>query len=275
MVQVILAGLFFCFASGCTKAPSSEGLSPSKEQVLPQADVVSTFTLVGHSQSGRKKWQVQGQTANLMEETVHLSPVAATSFGEVNVHLTAEQGQFHKPTQDVHLEKDVVVTTSDGARLNTDRLDWKAQREMGRTDDWVTVTRPGMVVVGKGGIGYPKLRRVRLAEQVKVTLQGKEGNVVVTCDGPMEVDYKRNKARFWRNVHVRDSKGLIQSDRMDVTLEPRTNQIRQANCWGHVQIHRKNQVSFSHWAKYHWQVPGRTLLSGHPQLVMRGEEDGQ
>lgn len=266
--RVILSVVFLFFLSGCAKETKS-GLAPqTSSESASRGDLISIFTLVGHSQTGRKKWQIQGQTANITEETVHLAPVEATSFGQVIVHLTAERGSYHKPTQDVHLEEDVVVTTSDGARLTTDSLDWKAEREMGRTDDWVAVTRPGMTVVGKGGIGYPKLRRVRLEREVTLTIQQKESNAVVTCDGPMEVDYKRNKARFWRNVQVRDSKGLIQSDRMDVTLNPKTNQIDETTCWGHVQIHRENQVAFGSRAKY-WQIPGRTSLSGHPQLVMR------
>ncbi len=267
---------------------------------------VSTFTLVGHDPTGRKKWEVQGQTADLLGEMVHLSPVAATSYGDVTVHLTAKRGQFHKSKQDVHLEEEVVVTTSDGAKMTTDSLDWAAEKGMSTTSDWVTVTRPGMKVVGKGGVGFPKLKRIRLERQITVILQGKEGSRAgardfsglaagaaagavgsattrpgaarnveevtrVTCEGPMEVDYGRRKARFWRNVQVRDAKGYILSDRMDVTLDPAVNEIQRATFWGHVKIHRPPQMAAANRANY-WKTGGRVRLAGHPRLVMVPQE---
>lgn len=246
---------------------------PAAEATGTPADVISTFTLEGHSNDGRRKWQVQGQTANLLTETVELSPVSATSFGETDLHLTSKQGSFNKMSRNVHLEKDVVVTTSDGARLTTNSFDWMAQRETGTTSDWVTVTRPGMEVVGKGAIGYPKLKRVRLQREITVTLLAQDGaQTVVTCEGPMEVDYKHLKARFWRNVQVRDPKGFIQCDRMDVALESQNKQIRQATCWGHVKLHHGPQVATADRAIY-WKSPAHTQLLGHPRLVMLPEEE--
>ncbi len=95
---------------------------------------------------------------------------------------------------------------------------------------------------------------------------------MVTCDGPMEVDYGRHKARFWRSVLVRDAKGTIRSDRMDVTLIPQTNQIDQAVFWGHVKIVHGPQSAFANRANY-WQPQGRTSLIGHPKLVMVPEKE--
>ena len=248
--------------------------SPKVTVPSPENDVISTFTLVGHSETGRKKWEIQGRTADLMAGTVFLSPVSATNFGNVDTHLTAKTGKFDRGTQDIHLEEDVVVTTSDGARLTTDSFDWMAQREMGSTQDWVTVTRPGMVVYGRGGVGFPNLKRFRLKEQVTVTLQGKDGKTVVTCDGPMEVDYGRSKARFWRNVKVRDTKGLIQSDRMDVLLDSQTKQMREATFWGHVEITHETQIARANRAKY-WQPNGHTLLVGHPRVMMLASDSNR
>ena len=271
-LQVLIGCVMVLLASGCGKSSPQGPGGQSASTSGPQGDSISAFTLVGHADDGRKKWEIQGQTANLLGETVHLSPVSATSFGNVNVHLTAERGQFHREAQDIHLEKDVIATTSDGARLTTDSFDWMAKLETGRTADWVTVTRPGMTVVGKGGIGYPKLKRLRLERQVTVTLKGEKGTTLVTCDGPMEVDYGRRRARFWRNVLVRDAKGFIRSDRMDVALEQETNRMEKATCWGHVEIHHEAQVAFCNRANY-WQSPGRTRLLGHPKIVMLPENE--
>ena len=266
---ILFALVGVVFVNGCLSSHRGSGSSANLQSA---GDAISTFTLVGNTETGRKKWEVQGDTADLMGDVVYLSPVAAKSFGSVDLHLTAKSGRFHKESQDVHLEKDVVVTSSDGARLVTNSLDWKAQREMSSTSDWITVTRPGMTVMGRGGIGFPKLKRVRLEREVTVTLQGNEGQTIVTCEGPMEVDYGRHKARFWRNVWVRDAKGNIRSDRMDVTLDSQTNQIDEASFFGHVQIHNKTQTATAQRAKY-WQLPGRTRLIGHTKLVMLPENE--
>ena len=238
----------------------------------PVADVVSTFTLVGHTESGRKKWEVRGQTADLLADTVHLSPVSAKSFGKVEVHLTADRGQFNKANQDVHLQDNVVAVTSDGARLVTDSLDWVQTSETGTTRDPVTVTRPGMKAVGLGGVGRPKLKKVRLERDVTVTLEGQDGVTVITCDGPMEVDYGRHRARFFRNVLVRDAKGFVQADRMDVTLDSVTSRMEKATFWGHVEIHHGSEVAHSNRAEY-WQPRGHVRLVGHPRLVMFTENE--
>lgn len=233
----------------------------------PGADIISTFTLVGHTESGRRKWEVQGKTADLLGDTVRLSPVSAKTFGKVEVHLTADEGEFHKVSQDVHLQGNVVAVTSDGARLVTDSMDWVQQTETGTTRDPITVTRPGMRAVGVGGMGQPRMKKVRLDRQVTVTLEGQGGPTVITCDGPMEVDYGRNRARFHRNVLVRDSKGFVQADRMDATLDSVTSRMDKATFWGHVEIHHGSEVSRSNRAEY-WQLRGHVLLTGHPRLVM-------
>ncbi|MBI3318958.1 MAG: LPS export ABC transporter periplasmic protein LptC [Candidatus Omnitrophica bacterium] len=266
------ASLCVAFLGGCQKVPPQAKTSVSGVQEAAERDVISTFTLVGHSENGRRKWKVEGETADLMAETVELSPVRATTFGQIEMNLTAKKGWFHKPTRDIRLREDVVVTTSDGAWLTANSFNWKAQEETGTTDDWVTMTRPGMKVVGQAGVVYPKLKRLRLLKQVTVTLLGEKGKTLVTCEGPMEVDYHHHKARFWRNVIVEDSKGTIRSDRMDVALEPNTHQLTRASFYGHVQIHQENRVATSHRANY-WQPLGKTMLTGHPRLLMASSRE--
>ncbi len=267
-VQGVLWLLLLAFLSGCAEKESP--LPPTGGPVAVN-DAVSVFTLVGHTETGRKKWEIQGETADLLGESVQLSPVTANNFGKTDVHLTARQGRYHKTTQDIYLKKNVVVTTSDGIRLTTDSLKWIARQEFGRTLDPVRVTQSGMTVTGLGGAAFPKLKRVRVERKVSVALEGKEGLTLVTCDGPMEVDYAKRKARFWRNVWVRDSKGFIRSDRMDVVLDSKENRIQEARFWGHVQIHRENQRATAQRANY-WGDPERTRLMGHTRMVVMAQE---
>ena len=263
-----LLALCGLLVAGCSNRElPATGSSAIPATVRQGGDVLSTFTLVGHTETGRKKWEIQGETADLLSETVELSPVQAVSYGKVQLHLTADRGWFDKISQDVRLRGRVVATTDDGARLTTESLDWSQEKETGTTEDWVHVDRQGMTAVGLGGTGFPNRKRVRLEKQVTVTLQeAQKGTTVITCDGPMETDYGRHKARFWKNVLVRDAKGFIRSDRLDATLDPETRELKKATFWGHVEIHQEDRLATANRANY-WPVQGRMQLVGHPKLV--------
>lgn len=261
----LLVGCLF-LAAGCSKGVLPPTGSAAMPGVVPASDVVSTFQLVGHTETGRKKWEVQGETADLMNETVELSPVRATGYGKVEIRLSAQKGFFNKGSQNVHLEGDVVAITSDGAELTTQTMDWESEKQEGHTEDWVRVDRVGMTAIGLGGTGYPKRKQVRLEKQVTVTLKDPKGLTVITCDGPLEVDYGRHKARFWRRVKVVDSKGEIRSDRLDVTFNPTTNQLDKAIFWGHVEIDHGKQRAHANRMNY-WQPLGRIQMVGHPRIL--------
>jgi LPS export ABC transporter protein LptC len=265
-----LALFFILLGAGCTKGSPPPAPGPEAPAASgPAQDVISSFTLMGNDRTGRKKWEIEGQTANLLAETVLLSPVTAKSFGKAQTTLTAARGKFQKQSRDVELKEDVIAVTSDGARLSTDTFFWSADRGMGRTSDWVTITRPGMVVAGKGGIGFPSLKKVKLEKEITVTLTGAKGKTVITCDGPMETDYGRGRIRFLKKVVVRDAQGTIHSDRMDVALDPKTNQIRRITCLGDVVIRQADRVSYADRADY-WQPRGDVRLMGHPRIVWVG-----
>ncbi len=265
----MLAGCLI-LASGCSKSalPPTGGATG-----LPGSgggDVISTFKLVGHTDAGRKKWEVQGETADLLSDTVQLSPVRAVSFGQVQINLSAQKGFFNKKSQNVRLEGDVVAVTSDGGTLSTQSLDWYQDRQVGHTEDWVRVDRTGLVAIGLGGSGRPKVKQVRLERQVTVTLQDLKGKTVITCDGPLEVDYGRHKARFWRHVKVVDAQGTIRSDRLDVDFHPTTNQMEKAVFWGHVEIDHGSQKAHANRVNY-FQPLGRIQMVGHPRLLLATE----
>jgi hypothetical protein len=124
-----------------------------------------------------------------------------------------------------------------------------------------------MTALGLGGTGYPRMKRVWLERRVTVTLEDPKGKTVITCDGPMEVDYGRHKARFWRNVKVVDAKGEIRSDRLDVAFAPQTNRMDKAVFWGHVVIDHGDENARANRVNY-WQLLERIQLVGHPRITL-------
>jgi LPS export ABC transporter protein LptC len=269
MVVLIGAGVGWGWAR---KSSTEKPVISAPETPAPGGDQVSVFTLVGHTETGRRKWEVEGETADLTGQMVQLSPVKAISYGKVDIQITAQRGRFHKKSKNVHLRGNVVAITSDDSRLETEVLDWNQLRESATTKWPVKMLRVGMTATGKGAVAYPKRKWVKLFEKVTVTMQDPKSTTVVTCDGSMEVDYARNKARFWKNVKVTDARGTITSDRLDLNLNPKTHQMDRAIFWGRVRIDHGNEVAYANRVNY-WQPLGYVRLIGHPKLVLTPEQE--
>jgi LPS export ABC transporter protein LptC len=64
--------------------------------------------------------------------------------------VTSDEGELNQGTKDVELRGHVVLVSSDGLRLETQRLRWDADGQRVWTDEPVTIYRTGAVVRGSG-----------------------------------------------------------------------------------------------------------------------------
>lgn len=64
--------------------------------------------------------------------------------------VTGNEGDLNQDTKDVELRGNVVLVSSDGLRLETDRLRWDAEGQRAWTEDPVVIYRSGAVVRGTG-----------------------------------------------------------------------------------------------------------------------------
>lgn len=64
--------------------------------------------------------------------------------------VTGDEGDMNQETKDVDLRGHVVLISSEGLRLETDRLHWDAAGQRAWTDEAVTIYRSGAVVRGTG-----------------------------------------------------------------------------------------------------------------------------
>jgi len=64
--------------------------------------------------------------------------------------VTGDEGDLTDATKDVAIRKSVVLVSSDGTRLETDHLRWRAKEKRVWTDAPVTLYRKGAVVTGQG-----------------------------------------------------------------------------------------------------------------------------
>jgi LPS export ABC transporter protein LptC len=213
---------------------------------------VMAFSLSGYEKNGRKKWEVQGKSADIMSEVVNLTDVVAKAYGEeIDMTLTADKGVFNRNTSDAHFESNVVVSGTDGTKMTTDEADWK------NTDQKIVTDKP-----------------VKLYAEMKETSgDGTEKKIPTTivCDGPMEINYGKNYAVFNTNVRVDDERGQIFCDTATAYYDSNTKKVSRIVARGNVKIVRGGSWTFSDEAVY-LAAEQKVILSGSPKVIIYPEE---
>ena len=251
---------------------------------------ILTFNLAGFDEGGKKKWEIEGRSADIFGDLIKLDGVVTKAYGEEDsLTLTADEGTYDKANNRVHLEKNVVAISESGAKLTTNSLDWDANLETVTTEDYVKVEKDNLESAGTGAVGQPNLKTVQLNEDVTVNIYPKQGTqqqqpTVITCRGPLVVDYEKNIARFNEEVKVKDKEGEIYSDKMDVYFiagdepvsggETKSMKIIKIVCIGNVKIVRGENISFSQEAVY-TANDRKVILTGEPKLVIYSSEEGK
>ncbi len=268
---------------------------------------IMDFSLASFGEKGKKSWDLSGKSADIFSEVIKLKDVIGNLYGkDEDIKLTADKGDFDKTQGKIHLEDNVIITTSTGAKLTTDSLDWDRKNKLVTTKDMVNIERGNMVTTASGAHGEPDLKKVSLEKDVTVNInpdteeKSKEQNVkkkiVITCDGPLQIDYDKNIATFNNNVKVDTQDAIIQSDIMDVyfgkagagkdtsgskkadsdvgsTLggSAMGSKIDKIVARGNVKITRGENVSYSDEATYN-ALDKKIILSGKPRLIIYSGE---
>lgn len=246
----------------------------SADPLLAQTDSqqMEGFNLSGYRDGGQKSWDLKGKTADIQNNEINITDVDANSYGEEDMNVTAKKGRIDKQSGDMKLQEDVVVTTSGGMTMTTDTLNWQKKEDLITTDDKVTIVRENMTAVGQGAVAQPGLNKAKLNENVSVEFKPKandsmEGEITITCDGPMEVDYEGQTAVFNDNVIAVQGDRRLMADKMELFFDSEKKQIKQMICTGNVLIVQGENTSFSDKAVYE-AGSKKIKLYGRPKLLL-------
>jgi len=260
------------------------------EDKKESAQQIGDFTLSGSGEKGKKSWDLAGKSADIDNEMVKLKEVVANNYGEKDsINLTADNGNFNKASGVVKLKDNVVITTTSGVKLTTDSLDWDRKQQMISTLDKVNLARADMNLSGDGAKGQTALKQIVLEKNVRLDISptnkqtNKVEKIMITCDGPLDVDYGKNIAIFNNNVKVEKSDLTIFSDKLQVYFTSGNNKqvnnskvgdiagmsgaINKIIALGNVRILRGENVSYSQEAIYTAQDKKITLI-GKPQIII-------
>ena len=277
--------LFFAFSSFTC---ASFAAAPAQEA----GQQINDFSLSGFGDKGKKAWDLSGKSADILNEVVKLKEVVGNHYADNdNINLTADKGDFNKKSGLVHLEDNVIITTSSGAKLTTDSLDWDRKKQIVTTLDRVNIQKQDMNLSGVGAFGATALKQMELEKDVRLDIQpldkqkGKKEKIMITCDGPLEVDYEKNIAVFNNNVKVEKPDLTIYSDKMLVYFTPKQEEAKGAQeslamassikkiiAQGNVRILRGENTTYSQEAIYNAESK-KITLTGRPQIIIYQAEN--
>jgi len=232
------------------------------------------FNLQGYTNDGQKNWDVKGDTADIQGNMIKISNVDANQYGEQQVNLKAKNGTVDKTSGNILLEKDVVITSETGSQLKTDSLDWQKEKDLVKTDDPVQLTDKGVQINATGMEATPGLKTAEMQKDVTVKIQP-EGNkekppadpVTITCDGPLEIDQKKNIAILNNNVVAVQLDRTLKADKMEVYFDATNKKISQMICIGNVVLIQGGNATYAERAVYN-AVDQNVVLTGRPKLIL-------
>ncbi len=245
------------------------------------------FNLAGYGAQGQKAWEVEGASMDMLGDDINITDMRAKLYGNSeNMTLTADSGRFDKQTGVVHLRDHVHAVTESGAHLNTEALDWYQAQQRITSDDKVNITRENITAVAVGMEAQSDFKEATFDKDIVLTLtEGKDdkgdavegpsvaGKMIITCDGPLELSYEKQKAIFHNNVKVDGGtdKGQMYADEMVVYFNTATKQMEKMDAKGNVKIVRGENISYSDSAVF-LGAEKKVILSGRPKLVIFTEE---
>lgn len=255
-----------------------------------QEQKIDGFSLAQYEEGGLKKWELNGKTAQVDGSKINIKEISGLIFGEdTALKLRAAQGKFNKKENLVYLEDNVIVKSTDGMRLTADALVWDAGTKNVFTDTLVNIKKSDFEVSGTGAKADLEQKTAELEKGVTANITsvapaylaashpstGLETSkpsitTVITCDGPLEINYKKNRAAFQNNVKVQDREGNIFADRIDLYFNPATRSIKCVVARGNVKIVNGESVTYSEKAIY-LVDEGRVVLPKRPKLIIQNE----
>jgi len=283
MRKIIFCILCIFLLSACAK---KEEITVTEEVPELEQKIIQ-FKLCNYKEDGSKKWELKGDSADVMSDVIYLTDIIVDMYDKTPVRFKSDDGWYNKGNQIAFLDKNVLLTTPDGFELTTDAVEWDGKTEIVSTSSFVNVKRSDVLARGTGAKAFPQMRQVMLKKDVEVKLlrgiinvgfdesddaQDKETKATITCDGPMEIDYDNNIAIFKNNVKVEDDRGKMLSEFMQAHLDPESKDILKVVAEGEVRVMRGKDCTYSQKAIYD-TTNQKIIFLGSSEIYIHPDED--
>lgn len=233
---------------------------------------VYSFSFSKYTTAGDKEIEIEGDSADVFTRNVLLKNVIAKAYAEESpITITADHGNINKATSVVRLDRNVVATSESGTRLLTETLDIITAKKMLTTEVEAEVKKDNISIEGTGAEGDSRLKKVKFKKKVTVVVKNPDSETgvptVITCDGPLIIEYDHNMARFHDNVLAVDERGTLKADTMDVYYNKQSRRVSKIVAVGNVIVNNKDgNETFSDSVTY-LAEEGRIILGGDTEAL--------
>jgi LPS export ABC transporter protein LptC len=176
---VLTAGALVLAAAGCNGLPKANPMSSRGD--MPDQEV--TDFVLTETDAGRPEWTLYARwAATYTARNVVVARDIRVDFfdekGARSSELTAREGEIQQLTRDMTARGDVVLTTTEGTRMNTEEMRFSNQQQLISSDKLVRIERPGETLEAVGFSGDPDLKHFEFRSQVNATVRSRSGALI-------------------------------------------------------------------------------------------------
>ena len=230
---------------------------------------IKDFHISNYNEDGSPDWVVKGREATVHDTHVDIEDMEAKYYSKDDtIDIESDTAKMDKKKMDVYLKDNVKIASKDGVTLETDSLDWQRTDNKINTKDWVEVKKDDFQLKAKGLDGDTQFKDVDFKENIQMQIPNEDGKdfTIITCKGPLEIEYKAGKAVFNDEVIVESTEGKMYSDKTTVFFNLDEKKMEKMVAEGNVKIMRGENITFAKKATYFGE-DGKIVLEGQPRLI--------
>ena len=174
---LILAGGLLSCDLNRTAPEKSPPPSPAQEEI-PEEEAALETKGIHHKimEKGKKNWELRSESARQYKEEkrVELEPVELIAYDEeekVILKLKAKRGKLDLNTENVEVEGEVMITSSQGVEVATERLRWIAKEKKVITDEEIEISKDNILITGKGLEAAKDMEKIEIKENVRIEIK--------------------------------------------------------------------------------------------------------
>ena len=145
---------------------------PPVEKVEPPKTVEYEGNTISEEKDGVKIWELTADkfTIGIATNIAEMQNIVGHFYQQDGrtIELHADTGTYYGENKNVHLKGHVIVTTSEGAKLTSDNLEWSSVDEIITATDKVKITRDDVFMSGDKAESKDGFRHFKLQGRVHI-----------------------------------------------------------------------------------------------------------
>ncbi len=165
--------------SGCStkEKVSSDSDSTSPSEILPDSELRGATIYLYEKEKVTTEIHAERVLKYEVKDSTMVYVLDMDFFdstGHITTQLVGDSGIIRELTSQLYVYGNVVVTTADNSKLETDYLYWNTTTDKIETDAFVRITKKNDVITGWGMEADPGLTRVKVLNRVSGTVHEAE-----------------------------------------------------------------------------------------------------